>query len=90
MTIKKAKEYINIAIKTVWNDKIYKEIIETLELEPTTGHWIADIDKWGNIVTTVNGYRCNRCNVFNSDKNNYCPNCGCRMIDALERSEVKK
>ena len=47
--------------------------------EPKTGHWITDVDKWGDIVTTVNGYRCDKCNAFNSDKDNYCPNCGAKM-----------
>lgn len=44
-----------------------------------TGHWIAGVDRWGDIVTTVNGYRCDKCNTFNSDKDNYCPNCGAKM-----------
>ena len=44
-----------------------------------TGHWIADVDKWGDVVTTVNGYRCDKCNAFNSDKDNFCPNCGAKM-----------
>ena len=47
--------------------------------QPKTGHWIPDVDRWGDVVTTVNGYRCDKCNAFNSDKDNYCPNCGCRM-----------
>lgn len=43
------------------------------------GKWIADVDKWGDIVTTVNGYRCDKCNTFNADKDNYCPHCGAYM-----------
>ena len=53
--------------------------INALEQQPKTGHWIADVDKWGDIVTTVNGYRCDKCNTFNTDKDNYCPNCGAKM-----------
>ena len=35
---------------------------ELSELPPVTprpraGHWIVDVDRWGDIVTTVNGYR---------------------------------
>ncbi len=31
MTVKKAKEYIDIAIKRTWNNKIYREIKEALK-----------------------------------------------------------
>lgn len=55
------------------------EKLPSVTLQPKTGHWIADVDRWGDIVTTVNGYRCDKCNTFNSDKDNYCPNCGARM-----------
>ena len=43
------------------------------------GKWIADVDRWGDVVTTVNGYICSECKVFNTDKDNFCPNCGARM-----------
>ena len=43
------------------------------------GEWAADVDKWGDVVTTVNGYTCSKCGVFNSDKDNFCPNCGADM-----------
>ena len=57
---------------------------ELSELPPVTprpraGHWIVDVDRWGDIVTTVNGYRCSECNNFNTDRDNYCPNCGAKM-----------
>ena len=47
--------------------------------QPKLGHWIAGVDRWGDIVTTVNGYRCSECCAFNADKDNYCPNCGAKM-----------
>lgn len=52
--------------------------IEALENQKT-GHWIADVDKWCDVVTTVNGYKCSECGKFNTDKDNYCPNCGAKM-----------
>lgn len=55
------------------------------EQEPRKGHWIADVNRWGDVVTTVNGYKCDKCNAFNSDKDNFCPNCGAKM-----ESEVKE
>jgi rubrerythrin len=62
--------------------KHIKDAIE--QLPPITpkakvGKWIADVDRWGDIVTTVNGYRCSECNTFDTDKDNYCPNCGAKM-----------
>ncbi len=48
-------------------------------LSENKGEWIADVDKWGDVVTTVNGYTCSKCGVFNSDKDNFCPNCGADM-----------
>lgn len=56
--------------------------------EPKTGHWIADVDKWGDVVTTVNGYKCSECGEFNADNDNYCPNCGAKMVEQQE-GEVK-
>jgi len=47
--------------------------------ESRKGHWIADVDRWGDLVTTVNGYKCSECGGFNTDKDNYCPNCGAKM-----------
>ena len=54
--------------------------------QPTrpTGHWIAGVDRWGDIVTNVNGYRCSECNTFNADKDNFCLNCGARMTEGEE------
>ena len=43
------------------------------------GKWIADVDRWGDIVTTVNGYKCSLCCCFNADTDNFCPNCGAKM-----------
>ena len=55
--------------------------------QPKIGRWIADVDRWGDIVTTVNGYRCSECNAFNTDKDNFCPNCGAKMIEPQESEE---
>ena len=65
--------------------KHYMDIVKSApSVIPTrpTGHWIADVDRWGDIVTTVNGYRCSECNTFNADKDNFCPNCGARMTES--------
>lgn len=43
------------------------------------GQWIPSVDRWGDIVTTVDGYTCSDCGSFNTDKDNFCPNCGADM-----------
>ena len=71
-------------------DVLIQKDIETIKALPSVtptekvGQWIADVDKWGDVVTTVNGYRCDKCNAFNSDKDNYCPNCGAKMQEVQE------
>lgn len=58
--------------------EIMSDILNLPSVE-NKGEWIADIDKWGDVVTTVNGYTCSKCGTFNSDKDNFCPNCGADM-----------
>ena len=65
-------------------------LLEALEQEPKTGHWIVDVDRWGDIVTTVNGYRCDKCNTFNTDKDNYCPNCGARIVEETMKEYIER
>lgn len=75
--MKTVVNYINSA-----HDKIVN--LPRVKQEPRKGHWIADFVKWGDVVTTVDGYRCDKCNAFDSDKDNYCPNCGAKMEEVEE------
>lgn len=75
-----------------WSINLGMAHIVVNELKPVTpqpkiGRWIADVDRWGDIVTTVNGYRCSECNVFNTDKDNFCPNCGAKMVEPQESED---
>lgn len=56
-----------------------EKMYELGKAERKKGKWIADVDRGGDVETTVNGYICSECKVFNTDKDNYCPNCGCQM-----------
>ena len=47
--------------------------------EPRRGKWIPQFDKWGDYVTTTEGYKCSECGEFDSMKDNFCPNCGADM-----------
>lgn len=49
--------------------KMIEEAPSVTPKEPKTGEWIADVD----------GYTCSECGVFNTDDDNFCPNCGADM-----------
>ena len=82
MTREEGKEFAN-ALKnnyTIDFDKLPEFCDMAISaLSENKGEWIADVDKWGDEVTTVNGYTCSKCGMFNSDKDNFCPNCGADM-----------
>lgn len=67
--------------------ELISELPSVTPQEPRKGHWIADVDRWGDLVTTVNGYRCDKCNTFNADKDNYCPNCGAKMESEVDNGK---
>lgn len=52
--------------------------------ENVHGEWIKVCDRWGDIVTTVEGYNCSICDNFNADKDNFCPVCGADMRERRE------
>ena len=64
-------------------------IVEALEQEPKTGHWIEQ-DNWEDIY-----YECSECGEAFSlmdgtpteNMYNFCPNCGCRMIEPQESED---
>lgn len=48
--------------------------------QPKIGHWI---------TKDVDIYKCSECSTFNTDKDNYCPNCGARMeVEANEADTI--
>ena len=60
---------------------------KALEQEPKTGHWRA-IYQGEEIID----YRCTKCefgNTFGKStyRMNYCPNCGCHMVEPQESEE---
>lgn len=74
-------EYIHDFYPDVWKHA-EKELEVPFEELPSTqrkGKWIPSFERWGDILTTVDGYTCSECSVFNTDKDNYCPNCGADM-----------
>lgn len=62
-------------------DEIGASIIKLLEQEPKIGHRLYD-DFFGI-------YYCSECSNYLRDYDNYCPNCGAKMVESQE-SEVQK
>jgi hypothetical protein len=64
------------------------DIKEIPSAEPQTGHWIEEINDYGEVT----GWHCDKCyedSGFTTDcKWNYCPNCGVRMVEPQESEEV--
>lgn len=87
---------ISRILKRMWNcrgkhttsiDKVKMEQIIRDELsvnpqEPKTGHWSHDGSHWKNrFICSGCGYK-----LFD-EPTNYCPNCGCRMVEPQESEE---
>ena len=72
-----------------WTDNRQMEAlsmgIKALGQEPKTGHWIRQTDDYHDY------YECEYCGIAVGldDIKNFCPNCGCRMVEPQE-SEDKK
>ena len=62
--------------------KPFNMAIKALEQEPKTGHWIplGNYDDWGN----ERSYKCSECGDVDTYPDNYCPNCGVRMVETQE------
>ena len=58
-------------------EEAIKVIIEVLEQEPKTGHWITD-----DITERSKGaykYKCDKCGAYHRAMYDYCPSCGAKM-----------
>ena len=68
----------------IFRMKQWFEHLPSAQPERKTGRWIPQKDKWGDYVTTVDGYVCSECNNFDCMEENYCPNCGERLEDCAD------
>lgn len=50
--------------------------------QPKTGHWIRVTDKAGHLV-----WECDNCGWQQRFNTNFCPDCGCRMVEPQERNK---
>ena len=84
------------AIDAIWdgiNMDIYtREVKETLEelpsvkQEPKTGHWITVEMTQGDGCRYTVTY-CSECDEDVDYRTDYCPNCGCRMVEPQESED---
>ncbi len=74
-----------------YNTMMLYEIQDVIESQPSvnpqpTGHWKRiSMDKY--FEHAKYWYRCDRCGKDNLGNTDWCPNCGCRMVEPKERSE---
>ena len=76
--------------------------IDTLEQQPKTGRWIDDNENEIDAQYGRHLYKCSECDEYANafvggtedwwdiEKPNYCPNCGCRMVEPPQESEDKE
>jgi hypothetical protein len=53
------------------------------------GHWIEQSDGWDGVLYTCSACRCDWCTIDGTPVENnmrYCPECGARMDESMERS----
>ena len=53
-----------------------------------TGYWIVHPHERG-VNWEYDAYECSECHEWSDDDSNYCPECGCRMVEP-QKSEVKE
>lgn len=80
---------------TKGEEAVYMDMCGTINRVPSAqperkkGKWIPQFDKWGDYVTTTEGYKCSECGVFDSMKDNFCPNCGAEMEPSFGNKSEK-
>lgn len=57
----------------------HKLILELLEQEPKTGHWIMTSDYFTTAYGSVDYVKCSCCGEDSLEEGDFCPNCGAKM-----------
>jgi len=71
-------EYLIAEALDVVADLCVKQASSVSPQEPKTGHWI---DVFG-------GVECSECGGLEAGYSDFCPNCGCRMVEPQESEEI--
>ena len=62
----------------------YSDAMRDFRKEPKTGHWIEGKYRNDDIRYNDSSYKCDKCGRIIDFKENYCPNCGAKMIEPQE------
>lgn len=57
--------------------------------QPKTGHWIVGKYTEDDIRYNDRSYKCSECGRVVDFKDNFCPNCGAKMVDPQESEETE-
>ena len=70
-----------------YKESLYDDIISlpSATSQPKTGRWISLDDFRGKY--NENGFMCSECGEHSDFEENFCPNCGCRMVELQESEE---
>lgn len=55
--------------------------------QPKTGHWIEGKYRDDDIRYNDSSYKCDKCGRIVDFKENYCPNCGAKMVESQESED---
>ena len=72
------RDVMNMAINSVKTEQADEFIPKR------TGHWIVHEHAEEFYGRGVDNYECDNCGDWYLNKTNFCPNCGCRMIEPQE------
>jgi hypothetical protein len=69
--------------------KLADHLLESGVIVQAQGRWIEQSDGWGGVLYTCSACRCDWCTIDGTPVENnmrYCPECGAKMSDVIERS----
>jgi hypothetical protein len=69
-------------------NKVIDEIKKVITPQPKTSHWISLDDFRGKY--NENGFMCSECNKHSDYEENFCPNCGAKMVEPQESEAMVK
>lgn len=90
-TEEKIAELINIRDNfnyTLTPNEVFDGAIKALKQQSKTGYWIAlgNYDDYGE----ERSYKCSECGDIDAYHDNYCPNCGTKMIKVIRKREINE
>lgn len=63
------------------------EKLPSIQSKVKTGHWIMTSDYLTTAYGSIDYVKCSCCGEESLEEGDYCPNCGCRMVEPQESEE---